>query len=100
MRIDPVTGRARDLFEALRQAAIPQAEGRRPAALRADDVVVVLGLAEEVGVLARREVDPLDEVQAAKELQRTEDRGSADAQPPAPGLGQQLFSGELALALR
>ena len=50
-----------------------------PAAIRADHVVVMSWLARHVGVLATRQVDPLDGVQIGEQVEGPEDR-----RPPDP----------------
>ena len=55
--------------------------GRPPASL-ADDVVVVGRFAPDVGVLAVRQVEPLDDVQLAERVQGPEHRRPPDPQPP------------------
>ena len=51
----------------------------RPAAARADDVVVVGRLTADVGVLAGRQVEPFDGTELLEDLERAEHRGAPDA---------------------
>ena len=56
----------------------------------ADHVVVMGRTARHVGVLAGRQVDPLEGPASCEELDRAEDRRSADPQPPASRVGDQV----------
>ena len=60
----------------------------RPAAARADHVMVVDRLAADVGVLAGRQIDALDDAELLEDLERPEDRRPTDAEVARPRLGQ------------
>lgn len=61
----------------------------------ADDVVVVDGFARDVGVLARRQVEPLDDAKVLEQIERPEDRGPSDPEAPGPSVGDQVGGGEV-----
>ena len=67
-----------------------------PAAARADDVVVMDGIAADVGMLARRQVQALDGAEPLEDLERPEDRRSSDPESARPGLGDEIGGGEVA----
>ena len=84
VRVDPVAGLPPDPRDDCGEARV--ADVGRPAAASADDMVMVRRrLAGDVGVVAGRQVDPLDRPDALQDLERPEDRRPADVQPPRAG---------------
>src|SRR5690349_9988355 len=73
--------------------------GRAPAVL-ADHVVVMGRLAGDVGVVAVREVDPLDDVELHERVNRPEDGRPPDAQAAGLRVREEVGGGKRALAAR
>ena len=57
-------------------------------------LMVVRGLAGDVGVLAGREIEPLDGVQVGKDVERPEDGGPTDPQTPGSRVRDEIGRGE------
>ena len=73
----------------------------RPAALAADDVMVMHPRrAGDVCVLARREVDALQLTLPGQQVERPEDRRATDAHVSVLCVGKQLCRSEVSAALR
>jgi hypothetical protein len=70
------------------------------AAIRADDMVVVHGLAGDVGVFTRRQVEALYRPQVGQDVKRAEDRGAADPKAPLAGIRDEVGRGEVPVASR
>ena len=87
-----------DLLDHCPQAAVV-VHLRRPAAALADDVMVVGGLAQHVGVLAIRQVEAFHEAQVQEHIQRPEDRRPTHGQAASTALADQLGSGEVPVVL-
>jgi hypothetical protein len=64
----------------------------------ADDVVVVLRLTGDVGMVAAGQVDAFEHVELREEVEGPEDRGTADAQVLGAGVGEQVVGREMAVA--
>jgi hypothetical protein len=93
--VDPIAGSSSDLVDdGLEPCVVDLA---RSAAARADDVVMVASLAGDVGVLARWQVQALDESQALEGLQCPEHRGPPHAQPPPTSGRDEVGGGEVAV---
>ncbi len=72
-----------------------------PPAPGADDVMVMVGrLAGDVGVIARRQVDPLNGPHGFQDLERSEDRCPPDPEVPGGCIVHQVRSGEVPRAGR
>lgn len=56
--------------------------------------------AGDEAVAATREVDLLDEAELGEDFQRSEDRGSANPEPGAGGLSDEVTRGEVAVVGR
>ena len=69
----------------------------RPAAARADDVVVVSRRARNIGVGTTRQVQPLHDAEFDEELEDPEQCRPADTQSSFAGRGRQLEDGEMAI---
>ena len=85
---------ARDITNHLPEAGVVDLVG--PATSRADDVMVVDGIAADVCVLAGRQVEALDRSETLEDLERPEDRRAADAETPRLCLGDELGCREVA----
>lgn len=85
---------ARDSTNHLPEAGVVDLVG--PATSRADDVMVVDGIAADVCVLAGRQVEALDRAETLEDLERPEDRRAADPEASSPCLGDELGSREVA----
>ena len=94
MLVDAEPGPPRDLADHRAQAGI--LDLRRAAAARAHDVVVVGRGAAHVGVLAARQVDPLDGAELGQDVERPEDRRAADPEVPDPRLVDEVGRREVA----
>ena len=92
--VDPVAGPLGDLLGDGLDPAIVDVGAL--AAVRADDVVVVLGLADDVGVLAGWQVDPLDDAELLEQLQGAEHGGPADARSLRVSVGHEVRGREVA----
>ena len=68
------------------------------AAVRADHVVVVDGLAGYVGMLTGRQVEALDRVEIGQDVERPEDRRATDAEPPLAGVRHEVGRREMPVA--
>ena len=77
--VDAIAGLSRDVADDRAQARVVDLGG--PAAARADDVMMVGGLAADIGVLARRQIEPLDGSELLEDLEGPEDRRPPDAEP-------------------
>src|SRR5579859_1111270 len=83
MRLDGEPGRGGDAPQDRLEAELPDLD--RPATGGADDVVVVRRrLAGHVGVLAGRQVDPLDQPEIGQQVEGAEDRRAAHLSPAHP----------------
>jgi len=96
--VDAKPGLASDLADDWPQPGIVDLTGS-PAA-RADDVVMVSGLAADVCVLAGREVETLDGTDPLQDLEGPEDRGAANGRSLRPGGFDKLCCGEVAVLRR
>jgi hypothetical protein len=96
--IDPVARPALDVVDDGKQPGV--LDVRSPAAARAHDVVVMARLAGDVGVVARRQIDPLDGAKLDEHLQCPKDRRAADTQPTRMGVGKQVRGREMAISGR
>ena len=67
----------------------------RPAAARADHVMVVDRLAADIGVLAGGQIDALDDAELLEDLERPEDRRPSDPEVARPRLGHDARRGEV-----
>jgi hypothetical protein len=70
-----------------------------PAAVRADHVVVMSGLADDVGVPAVGQVNPFDESELLEELESPEDGRPSDPESCALRLSDEIIRREMAVAL-
>ena len=70
-----------------------------PATVRADHVVVMGWLADDVGMPAVGQVNPFDESELLEELESPEDGRSPDAKSRALRLSDELIRGEVAIAV-
>ena len=70
-----------------------------PPAARADDVVVVERLADDVGVLSARQIDSLDRVQLDEDIQRPEHGRPAHSEATGSRVRNQVGGSEVALVL-
>ena len=61
-------------------------------------MVVVRPLADDIGMLTRRQVEPFDRAERLEDLERAEDGGSTDAKTLRAGLGDEIGSGEVPVA--
>jgi len=68
------------------------------AASRADDVVVMDGLAGDVGVLAGRQVEAFDGMEVDQDVEGAEDRRSTDAEAPRAHVRDEVGRCEMPLA--
>ncbi len=93
MGFDPIAAPSADLGDGLRHAGV--LDLGRPPAPRADDVVVMSRGAWHVGVLPRREIKTLQNVELREQVERPEERRSADPQPSLPGDRLELGSSEM-----
>jgi protein-disulfide isomerase len=97
MVLDPIPGPPRDLLDDRPDAPIVDLDG--PAAIRTDDVMMVeVRLACDVGMLAGRQVDSLNDPEIHEQVQRAEDRRPPDARLANPRVGQKGRRREVALA--
>jgi nicotinamidase/pyrazinamidase len=71
-----------------------------PAAGAADDVMVMGGLAGDIGVLTGRQVDAFERLELGEQVERAKDRRPTYRQPSSASVGQQVGRREVALALR
>ena len=65
------------------------------AALVADEVVVMRGLAGDIGMPTIGEVDALDEPSVGEQLEEAEDGGPPDAEAVRLGVGEEVCGGEV-----
>jgi hypothetical protein len=91
-------GPALDLFDGGSQPEVGHV--RDGATALADDVVVVLRLARDVGVVAAGQVDALEDVKLGEKVQGPEDGGATDAQILGAGVGEQVVRREVPVARR
>jgi len=63
----------------------------------ADQVMVMGGLARDVGVSTVREVNSLDEVLVGEKFEETEDGGAPDTEAAPLGVGEEVSGGEVPL---
>ena len=97
MIVDPESGLAGDVADDRAQAGVVDLAG--PPAARADDVVVMRGLAADVGVLAVRQVETFDGADAFEQVERAEDGGPPDGGTGCLRGGDQLGGREMAVLL-
>ena len=96
VRVDHESGRCLDAAQDGPEAQLSNLH--RSAAGRADDVVVVgIGLAGHVGVISRRKIDALDEVEVGQELEGAKDGRPADDTASRARCGQDVLRGEVAI---
>ena len=95
--VDPEAGLAGDVADDRAQAGVVDLAG--PPAARADDVVVMRGLAADVGVFAVRQVETFDGADPLEELERAEDGGPPDGGTGCLRGGDQLGGREMAVLL-
>ncbi len=99
MHVDPVTTFRCNAADHESEAGIAHIGG--PPAPGADDVMVMVGgLAGDVGVIARRQVDPFDGPHDLEDLERSEDRRPPDLEVPGGCIVHQVRSGEVPRAGR
>ena len=96
MTIDPVTRSALDVVDHCQQSRV--LDVRRPAAARTDHVMVVAGLAGDVGMVATGQVNALDRSQLDEHLKGPEHRRPADSQAPRLSIGEQVSGREVAVS--
>jgi len=96
--IDAITRPTGDLAHDVAQAGVVDLV--RATAPRTDDVVVMRRLAADVGVLAARQVEPLDDAQLREDFEGPKDGRPTDARAASPGSGDQLGRGEVAVTVR
>ena len=66
----------------------------------ADQVMVMGGLAWDVGVSTVGEVNSFDEVLIGEEFEKTEDGGAPNTEAPLLGVGEEVGGGEVPLPTR
>jgi len=96
MGVDPETGPAGDLLGEGGEAEV--ADLGAPTASGAHDMVMMGRFAGDVGVLAGRQVEPLDEAEPREQVERSEDRRSPDARAPPAPVGDEVGRREVAVA--
>ena len=96
MAVDPVASSALYVVDNGKQPGIRDV--RRPPAARTDHVVVMAGLAGDVGVLAAGQVDPFDGPQLDEDLEGPEHGRPTYPQSASLGLREKLCGGEVAVA--
>lgn len=97
MLVNAVTGPPGDLTDDQSKAGIVDLVG--PAAARADNMVVVRRLTDDVGMLAGWQVQPLDGARFREDLERPEDRRPADPEALRPGASDELGGREMTLLI-
>lgn len=60
--------------------------------------MVMAGLARNVGVLTGGQIEALEDIEPGEQVERAEDRGAAESQPPNPRIADQVSCREMALA--
>jgi hypothetical protein len=65
-------------------------EIHRPTALGANDVVMVARIAADVGMVAVRQIQPLDRLEIGEDLQGPEDGRASGPEASPPGIGNQV----------
>ena len=93
--VDPESALALDL--ANRDADPGVVDLGRPAAARADHVMMVGRRTRDIGVLAGRQIQALDDAQLDEELERAEQGCPADPEAPVAGGGGELEDREMAV---
>ena len=98
MGVEPVSGVAGDV---VRDRGHPTVGNPRRATARgADNVVVVSGCARHERVLARRQIDPLEDAKSTEDVERAKDRSPGQSKPASPRLDEQALRGEVAIMTR
>ena len=95
--VDPEAGLAGDIANDRAQAGVVDLAG--PPAARADDMVVMRGLAADVGVLAVRQVETFDGADPFEQVEGAEDGGPPDGGTGGLRGGDQLGGREMAVLL-
>ncbi len=95
--VDPEPGLAGDVADDRAQARVVDLAG--PPTARADHVMVMRGLAADVGVLAVRQVEPFDCAEPFQEVEGPEDGGPPDGGPGCLRGRHQLGGREMAVLL-
>jgi hypothetical protein len=90
--VDPIAGPSLDIAYDRAPSGIVDVTARPT--VRAHDVVMVNGLAGDVGVLTGRQIESFDGVQVGQDVQGPEDRRPADAEAPSMGVCDQIGRGE------
>lgn len=98
MRLNPEAGPAGDLGDGVGHPAVRRL--RCPPAARADHVMVMGAGAGDVGVLARREVKPLDDPELREQFERPEEGRPADTEPAVTDETLEIGRSEVARLLR
>lgn len=93
VRVDSVPRRPPDCLGDALDAGI--ADTGRAAARRADDVVVVRRLAGHEGMLARGEIQSLDDAEICEDVQGPEDRRPRHPEPSPARLAEKVVGGEV-----
>ncbi len=94
MCLDPVAVAAADLVHQTSEFAVGDIDA--PAAARADQMVVMLvGIAQHVGVGPVRQVQTLHDAQGGEQLQPAEDRSAAHLRAPLASSVQEIRGGEV-----
>ena len=94
MLVDAVAGLSFDVADDGPQARVVGVAASTAA--RTDHVVVMDGFACHVGVLATRQVQPLDRSKVGQDIERPEDRGPSDAEPARARRIDEVGRGEMA----
>lgn len=95
--VDAVAGSPGDLTDD--QSKTRVVDFVRSPAARADHMVVVRRLADDVGVLAGWQIQAPDQVELFEDFERPEDRRPADSQAPRPDARDELGGGEVTLLI-
>lgn len=93
--LDDVSRVSSHLIDHVLEAVILRLVG--PPAARADDVVVMCWLTGHVGVLAGREIEPLEDAQIGEQIQCAEYGGPTDAQATIAHVIYEVCRREVAL---
>ena len=97
MFVDPIAGVPGDLGHDGPQAMIVDVPG--PTTTGADDVVMVLRVARDIGVLAGRQVQSFDRLDLDQEVERPEDRRPSEAEAAATRLDDEIRGREVPVLL-
>ena len=97
MTADLPAGALLDLLDGAAEAQVLDL-GHPPTGVTDDVVMVMLRQAGDVGVIAGRQVDPLEDLELGEELERTEDGRPADTQIPGSGILDEVTGREVACA--